>query len=112
MDGWDYIDNILDFIRRIFDAWAWLCDPARHLLLSAIAGSLAFFLMLIILSAVGFFWERLTRRKVSSAAAYIMLLSCLLVGAALGLRIHYWLDFLWLAYITPLNPPLELKIPW
>jgi len=104
MTGWDYI-------FRALEVYEWCTDPARHFLFSAVAGSLVFFLTLTILSACGWVWERGTRKHISSAAAYIIILFCLLLAISAALGLHYLLDFGYAAYTTPLDPPLDLVIP-
>jgi len=92
-----------DYILGILDSLIWLLDPARHFLYSAILGSSGFFLTLTILSACGWTWERLTHRKTSSAAVFIMVICSVLVGTALALALHYALDYGWAAFANPFS---------
>lgn len=104
MYGWDYIENIFDVIEILF-------DPARHFLYSAIAGLLVYLLTLTILSVLGWVWEHLTSKHISTVVVYIIILSSLLLATSAALGLHYVLDYVWLAYTTPLNPPLDLVVP-
>ena len=102
----------IDYLEVILERIIWLLDPARHFLYSAILGSLVFLLTLIMQSAVGWVWEHLTHRTVSTGVVWLMLLSSLLVGSFSALRLHYYLDFGWSAVSLPFNSlPLELNVP-
>jgi len=102
----------IDYILEWLDFFQWLFDPARHFLYSATLGSLVWLLTLTISSAVGWTWEHVTGKRVSSGVVYSMIISCLLVGTSAALALHYYLDFGWSALDLPFNSlPMELELP-
>ena len=102
--GWDCLERLAEWA-------ALLNDPLTHFLLSAIAGFLVYSLTLTTLSVHGWVWERLTSRKVSTVAGYIMIFSSLLLASAVVLGLHYVVDTYCCAFLNPLNEPLDLILP-
>jgi hypothetical protein len=85
-----------------------LLDEGKHFLFSSLVGGSASCLTLIICYALSCAWERLTRRKMSTAAVFFTIGLCLLAGLSAALLSHAFLDGFSLWYVTPLGPPLQI----
>ncbi len=90
----------LDFIILL------VTDESKHFLLSAIWGSLGFLLTWTTLSV---FFSILGLQRKQPAAVYGILICSLLVGSSFALQAHWALDYLSTWYVTPIDPPLDLK---
>ena len=86
----------------------YLADGTHHFWLSGLTGLLGSSLTLITLSVSGLIWERGTRRKISTAADYGILLTALLAGLACAFLAHVWLDGYSAWHSAPLGPPLQI----
>jgi hypothetical protein len=91
----------IDFIMHF------LTEASNHFLLAFALGFLGFFWMRIICSVLYSVMLRLTRRKASTAAVFFTIYLPLLLGLALALLSHSWLDGFSIWWKTPLGPPLD-----
>ena len=101
MYGWDY----LEITAKLLSIAVHL---AKHGVLGYVVSFVAFFLISIIQFAVLGITKRFHYYKVNSDAVYFIMRSSLVLAFLLGVLSHMWLDGI---LFTPLNPPLDLKIP-
>ena len=96
MTWMDYLDFVI----------LWATDWLRHFSLAVFLGLLAYYLTLTILSVL----LRVMRisSKDTDAGCFIRFCS-LLVGLSVSLASHALLDSLAIWWVTPIDPPLDLK---
>jgi len=86
----------------------YLADAGNHFLLSGLTGCLAYCLTQITLCACGLVWERGTRRKMFTGAAYFILAISILAGLSAALLSHVALDGFADWWRAPSGPPLKI----
>lgn len=93
-----------------WDLFDWLIDPAGHFVWAFCLGVWVWRSTSTIRFAP--WWVKAFGRpsKAYTAAVFITIFCRVLLALSLAFLSHYLLDYGWLQYTKPLDPPLDLKV--